>query len=172
MFSQVYIGVTDFGRLLACLLLALATAAPSIAHTWRPQPFSESTLGLRTELGEVRVLAAVTSGRPTRIARLSISVAGRSLELPPEAWRDVVNPRVHETLALLPEGCVDEACRASAAVQIRFYPPLGAGGLPKTAACAASHLRIVFDRQRVLLASIIDCLGSRHERERVVYRPS
>lgn len=158
--------------MLACLSLVLAGWPLATAHTWRPQPFAEATLGLHAELGEIRVLTAITSGRPPRLARLSIAVDGQTLAVPPEAWRDVVNPRVQETLALVPSGCLDGACPGSAAVQIRFYPPLGARGLPKTAACASSHLRVVFDRQRVLLASIIDCLGSKHERERIVYRAS
>jgi hypothetical protein len=53
---------------------------------------------------------------------------------------------------------------------IRYYPALGNPKLPKTAACASTWLRIVFDRLRVLGASILECLSSKHEREREVYR--
>jgi hypothetical protein len=53
---------------------------------------------------------------------------------------------------------------------IRYYPALGNPTLPKTAACASTWLRIVFDRQRVQGASILECMSSKHERERVVYR--
>ncbi len=148
----------------------LATAVAG-ASTWRPQPFSEATLTLQSPLGELRFGAALTQGRPTRLARVTLALDGQTLVVPPEAYRDVVNPRLQETLALVPGNCSAAAppCAETAAVMIRFYPMLGNPKLPKTAACASSWLRIVFDRERVRSASVIECLGSKHERERAVF---
>ena len=82
----------------------LATAVAG-ASTWRPQPFSEATLTLQSPLGELRFGAALTQGRPTRLARVTLALDGQTLVVPPEAYRDVVNPRLQETLALVPGNC-------------------------------------------------------------------
>jgi hypothetical protein len=118
----------------------------------------------------VRFGAVVASGRPTRLSKLTLAVAGTTLAVPAEIYREVVNPRLQETVALSPADCSEGACAARGAVQIRYFPALGNPALPKTAACASTWLRIVFDRQRVLGASILECMSSKHERERVVYR--
>jgi hypothetical protein len=156
-------------RRLAPWLVALAAPLAS-AGAWRAQPFAEAVLTLRSSLGEVRFGAVVTGGRPTRLSKLTLAVDGKPLAVPAEIYREVVNPRVQETVALAPFDCSQGACETMAAVMIRYYPALGNPTLPKTAACASTWLRIVFDRQRVQGASILECLSSKHERERVVYR--
>lgn len=154
--------------MLGGLLVALMAHTAS-AETWRAQPFAEAALTLRAAIGEVRFGAVVTQGKPARLARVTLAVDDRNLDVPAVIYRDVVNPRVQETLALVPQDCAAAACDTPAAVMIRFYPALGDPKLPKTAACASSWLRIVFDRERVRRASVVQCLGSRHERERTVY---
>jgi hypothetical protein len=149
--------------------LALAAGVAG-AEAWRAQPFGEAVLTLRSPLGEVRFAAVVTTARPARLSRLTLTVDGVPLAVPAQAYREVVNPRLQETVALSPADCSQGACETRGAVMIRYYPALGNPALPKTAACASTWLRIVFDRQRVLGASILECLSSRHEREREVYR--
>jgi hypothetical protein len=146
--------------------------APGLAgaEAWRAQPFREAVLTLRSPLGEVRFGAVLANGRPTRLARLTLAVDGAPLAVPAQAYREVVNPRLQETVALSPADCSQGACETRGAVMIRYFPALGNPTLPKTAACASTWLRIVFDRQRVLGASILECLSSKHEREREVYR--
>jgi hypothetical protein len=150
---------------LVALVASLASAA-----AWRAQPFGEAVLTLRSPLGEVRFGAIVTTARPGRLSRLTLAVDGAPLAVPAQVYREVVNPRLQETVALSPADCSQAACETRGAVMIRYYPALGNPTLPKTAACASTWLRIVFDRQRVLGASILECLSSRHEREREVYR--
>jgi hypothetical protein len=160
---------------LPCLLAtALATfaAVDAGADAWRAQPFSEASLTLQTVIGQLRFSATVTGSKPTRLAKVMLFVDGRVLDVPAEAYRDVVNPRLQETMALVPQDCSPGACNAPAAVMIRYYPALGNPKLPKTAACASSWLRIVFDRERVQRASVVECLGSKHERERPVNLPA
>lgn len=156
-------------RWLSPWLVALAASLAS-AEAWRAQPFGEAVLTLRSPLGEVRFGAVVTTGRPTRLSKVTLAVDGQSLAVPAEIYREVVNPRVQESVALAPFDCSQGACETRAAVMIRYYPALGNSKLPKTAACASTWLRIVFDRQRVQRASILECMSSRHERERMVYR--
>jgi hypothetical protein len=156
-------------RRLAPWLVALVASLAS-AEAWRAQPFREAVLTLRSPLGELRFGAVVATGRPTRLARLTLAIDGQPLAVPAEVYRDVVNPRLQETVALSPADCSQGACETRGAVMIRYYPALGNPALPKTAACASTWLRIVFDRQRVLGASVLECLSSRHEREREVYR--
>ena len=144
-------------------------APPRGPASWRPQPFSEATLSLPSALGELRFSAALTSGKPPRLARVSILVDGAPVQIPAQVYRDVVNPRLQETMALLPVDCAPGGCEATAAVLIRYYPALGSGALPRTAACASSYLRLVLDRQQLRRASIVECMNSKHERERVVY---
>jgi len=155
-------------RLAPCLLALVGSFAS--AGAWRAQPFGEAVLTLRSPLGEVRFGAVVTIGRPTRLAKLTLAVDGKPLAVPAEIYREVVNPRVQETVGLSPFDCSQGACETMAAVMIRYYPALGNPKLPKTAACASTWLRVVFDRQRVQGASVIECMGSKHEREREVYR--
>lgn len=156
-------------RGLAPCVIAFVAGLAS-AEAWRAQPFREAALTLRSPLGELRFGAVVATGRPTRLARLTLAVDGQPLAVPAEIYREVVNPRVQETVALSPADCSQGACETRGAVMIRYYPALGNPTLPKTAACASTWLRIVFDRQRVLGASILECLNSKHEREREVYR--
>lgn len=127
-------------------------------------------MSLRSSFGDVRFGAVVTAGRPTRLSKLTLAVDGKPLAVPAQIYREVVNPRVQESVALAPFDCRQGACEAVAAVMIRFYPALGNPKLPRTAACASAWLRIVFDRQQVQGASILECMGSKHEREREVYR--
>jgi hypothetical protein len=155
-------------RLAPCVIALVASLAS--AEAWRAQPFGEAVMTLRSSLGEVRFAAVVTTGRPTRLSRLTLAVDGKPLAVPAEIYREVVNPRVQEAVALSPLDCSQGACETRGAVMIRYYPALGNPKLPKTAACASTWLRIVFDRQRVLGASVIECLSSKHEREREVYR--
>lgn len=159
-------------RRLAPWLVGLVALVASLAsaEAWRAQPFGEAVLTLRSPLGDVRFGAIVTNGRPTRLAKLTLAVDGKPLPVPAEVYREVVNPRVQETVGLSPFDCGQGACETMAAVMIRYYPALGNPKLPKTAACASTWLRIVFDRQHVQRASVIECMGSRHEREREVYR--
>jgi hypothetical protein len=157
-------------RRLAPWLVALVASLAG-AEAWRAQPFREAVLTLRSPLGELRFGAVVATGRPTRLARLTLAIDGQPLAVPAEVYRDVVNPRLQETVALSPADCSQGACETRGAVMIRYYPALGNPALPNTAACASTWLRIVFDRQRVLGASVLECLSSRHEREREVYRP-
>ena len=156
-------------RRLAPWLAALAASLAS-AEAWRAQPFGETVLTLRSPLGQVRFGAVLTSGRPSRLSKLTLMVDGTPLAVPAEIYREVVNPRVQETVALSPADCSRGACETRGAVQIRYFPALGNPALPKTAACASTWLRIVFDRQRVLGATVLECMSSKHERERVVYR--
>lgn len=160
-------------RLAASTIAAITMIAigcnAATADTWRPQPFSAATLTLQSPLGELRFGASLTDGKPRRLAGVTLSVDGRSVDVPAAAYRDAVNPRLQETLALVPQDCSATPCNATAALMIHFYPALGNPKLPKTAACASSWLRIVFDRERVQDASVVECLGSKHERERRVY---
>ena len=152
---------TRIARPLACLLLALATAALSIAHTWR-----------RSRSPNRRWACAPSSARSgSRCGDLRQAAANR-------ATRDHGGGTAAGACRLRPGATsstrVSRRWRCCRRLRRRGLPRQRGGADPllsgarrrwpaEDRACAASHLRIVFDRQRVLLASIIDRLGSKHK---------
>jgi hypothetical protein len=157
----------------AFTVLGCTIAAAVMANSWRTQPFSDASLVADTLIGKVRVTLSVTSSPPLRIARLALEVNGRSLKVPADIYRGIINPRVQETLVFVPFQCSTADCSdGPVAIQIRFYPHLGDTAPSTDSTCESSLLKIVFDRTGIEEASVLDCAGTERERERTIFARS